>query len=114
MRSRVESRQAQEGALALQILAVGLINDGLSSVPRRTTVKPALPVESAKRWLPQRAQNRRVIWLPLSEPLVCSLGVPEISIACVGKIALTVPLDEIRWQFAHQQTRDPTGSAVSL
>jgi len=43
---------------------------------------------------------------------VCSLGVPVISIACVGKTALTVPLEEIRWQFLHQQILETAGSAV--
>jgi environmental stress-induced protein Ves len=42
-----------------------------------------------------------------------SLGLPEISIARVGNTALTVPLEEMRWQFLHQQTLETAGSAVS-
>ena len=52
-------RQAQLGALELQMFATGLIDDGASSVPRRTTVRPARPVESANKWLPHFGQNRR-------------------------------------------------------
>lgn len=48
MRSSLESRQAQDGALELQMLAVGRTCEGLSSVPTRTTVNPWRPVEFAK------------------------------------------------------------------
>ena len=63
------SRQAQLGALVLQIFAEGLIDEGSSSVPMRTTEKPARPEESANRWQPHCGQKRRVIWLPLSAVL---------------------------------------------
>ena len=94
------------------MFATGLIDDGSSSVPRRTTVRPTRPVESANRWLPHRVQKRRRTWLPLSAALTYSPGVPVTSIAALGKSALTVPLEEMRWQSRHQQILDTTGSAV--
>jgi len=47
--SSASSTQAQAGALARQMLAVGLTEEGASSVPTRTTVNPGRPVESEKR-----------------------------------------------------------------
>lgn len=111
-RSSAPSRQAQVGALALQMFAVGLIDDGSSSVPKRTTVRPARPVESEKSCVPHLAQKRRVTVFPLSAVFSCWLGVPAISIDALGKIAFTVPLDEMRWQSLHQQILDGPGSAV--
>jgi len=67
------------GALELQMLATGLIDEGSSRVPMRTTVKPARPVFSAKRWVPQVAQNWRRTWLPLSAMLTYSLKLPVTS-----------------------------------
>jgi hypothetical protein len=43
MRSSVASRQAHAGALLLQMLAVGLMVDGSSNVPRRTMVRLGRP-----------------------------------------------------------------------
>jgi hypothetical protein len=106
------SRHAQLGALDDQMLATGLIEQGSSSVPTRTTVSPVRPVESANRWLPQRAQNRRRTWWPLSAVLMYSAGVPLTSIDTLGKMALTVPLDEMRWQSRHQQTLEIMGSEL--
>jgi hypothetical protein len=57
-------------------------------------------------------QKRRVTVFPLSAVFSCLLGVPEILIASLGKITLTVPLDEIRWQSLHQQTLDGPASAA--
>lgn len=96
MRSSAGSRHAHSGALELQMFAVGLIDDGSSSVPTRTTVRLGRPVESAKRWLPHRGQKRRRTWFPLSAALVYSSVLPLISMAEVGKIALTVPFEERR------------------
>ena len=94
------------------MFATGLIDDGLSSVPVRTTVSPTRPVESANRWLPHLVQKRLRTRFPLSPGLVYSAGFPLISIDSVGKIALTVPFDEICWQSRHQQILETTGSAV--
>ena len=112
MRSSPESRQAQVGALELQMLAVGRIDDGLSSVPTRTTVKPWRPVEFAKSWLPQVRQKRRRTSLPLSALRVYSASVPWTSTLSVGNIALAVPLPARCWQSLHQHMRDATGSAL--
>lgn len=62
--------QAHAGALDAQMLALGAIDDGSSSVPARTTVYCGLPEESANRWHPHFGQKRRLIWLPLSAMLV--------------------------------------------
>lgn len=112
MHSSAVSRQAQVGALALQIFADKTIDDGLSSVPTRTTVNPGRPVESAKRWQPHAGQKRRRTWLPVAAVLVYSLGLPVIAIEAVGKIALTVPFDAMCWQSWHQQIRAAIGSAA--
>jgi hypothetical protein len=49
MRSIAGSRQAHAGALALQMFALGLIDDGSCKVPARTTVKFGRPEESENR-----------------------------------------------------------------
>lgn len=77
------------------MFATGLIDDGSSNVPTRTTVRPARPVESAKRWHPQFGQKRRRTVLPLSPWLLYSASVPEISMFGVGKIAFAVPFPAI-------------------
>ena len=61
---------AHRGALDVQILVLGVTDDGSSSVPARTTVYCGLPDESANRWQPQLGQNRRLIRLPLSAALL--------------------------------------------
>jgi hypothetical protein len=94
------------------MFVVGLTAEGSSNVPTRTTVRPGRPLESENSWLPHLKQKRRVTVFPLSAILLCPLGVPEILIASLGKMTLTVPLDEMRWQSLHQQTLDGPGSAV--
>ncbi len=91
------------------MFALGLTEDGSSSVPTRTTVSPGRPAGSAKRCEPQRAQNRRRTPLPLSAVLVTSAGSPVTSIAALGTITFTVPLDDRCWQSRHQQMRDTPG-----
>jgi hypothetical protein len=88
----------------------GRIEDGSSSVPTRSTMKPGLPEESANRWDPQSGQKRRLTWLPLSAAFTCSAATPEISRASPGKMAFTVPFEAILWQSRHQQIRATTGS----
>ena len=83
------------GALDAQMFATGLMDDGSSNVPTRTTVSPIRPVESANKWLPHSAQNLRRTRLPLSPELTYSLTPPVISIDALGKTALTVPFDEM-------------------
>jgi hypothetical protein len=94
------------------MLVVGLTVDGSSSVPTRTTVRPGRPLESENSWVPQLAQNRRVTVLPLSAVFWCWPGAPETLMASLGKMTLTVPLDEIFWQSLHQQILDGPASAV--
>jgi hypothetical protein len=103
--------QAQSGALATQMFEVGLTAEGSSSVPTRTTVRPGRPLESENNWVPQWAQNRRVTVLPLSAFFSCFSGEPEIWMASLGKMTLTVPLDEIRWQSLHQHSLEGPGLA---
>lgn len=112
MRSSAGSRQAQAGALALQMLALGRIDEASSSVPTRTTVRLGRPVESANRCEPHSAQKRRVTRLPLSATRSWLAIGPDTLIEALGKIAFTVPLEAMRWQSRHQQTRAATGSAV--
>lgn len=106
------STQAQLGALATQMFVVGLTADGSSSVPTRTTVSPGRPLESENNWVPQLEQNRRVTVFPLSAGFTCLPGEPETSMASLGKMTLTVPLEEILWQSLHQQILDGPASAV--
>jgi len=106
-----ESRQAQAGALAAQMLAAGATADGSSSVPRRTTVKPGRPEESENSCVPHCGQKRRVTRLPLSAAWVCWASVPVISMAARGKTTFAVPLAAMRWQSRHQQMRaGPAGA----
>jgi hypothetical protein len=94
------------------MLVVGLTADGSSKVPTRTTVRPGRPLESENNWEPQLGQNRRVTVLPLSAVFSCWPGAPVIWMASLGKMTLTVPLDEIFWQSLHQQILDGPASAV--
>jgi hypothetical protein len=94
------------------MFVVGVIEDGSSSVPTRTTVRPGRPLESEKSWLPHLEQKRRVTVFPLSAVFSCLPGVPETFIASLGKMTLTVPLEEILWQSLHQQILDGPASAA--
>jgi hypothetical protein len=91
----------------------GRIDEGSCKVPMRKVVNCGLADEFAKRWLPHCAQKRRHISFPLSAVLLNSVRLPDISIAAVGKIALTVPLAEICWQARHQQALDANGSPLT-
>jgi len=102
---------AQPGALAVQMLAVGVTAEGSSSVPGRTTVIPGRPDESEKTCVPHWPQKRRVTSFPLSAVLVCQASSPVTSMASLGKTALTVPLAASFWQSRHQQMREAPGSA---
>jgi len=94
------------------MFAVGLMSDGASKVPTRTTVKPGRPVESEKSCVPHWGQKRRVTWFPLSATFVCWPTAPETSMDEVGKMTFTVPLEAMCWQSLHQQTREGPGSEV--
>jgi hypothetical protein len=104
------SRQAQAGALAVQMFATGATEDGSSRVPTRTTVRPGRPVLSANRCDPQWAQNLRVTRLPLSPGLLYEATAPVLAMSCVGNIALGMPLPARCWQSRHQQMRATMGS----
>ena len=96
MRSSDPSRHAQLGALEVQMFATGLIEDGSSSVPTRTTIMPGYPDVSANRWHPHCGQKRRRTRLPLPAFRRYSQGDPVISIALAGKSALAVPFPAMR------------------
>lgn len=114
VRSSVGSRQAQLGALAAHMLRLGLIDDGSSRLPARTTRNWGRAVDLAKRWVPQLGQNWRVTSLPLSAVLVCSDSVPETVSPSAATSILTVPFAARCWQSRHQQTRVSRGSVASL
>lgn len=76
-RSMAMSRQAQPGALAAQILVLGFTDEGSSRLPARTTLNCGRAEDLAKSCEPQRGQNWRVIWLPLSAVLEYSARSPE-------------------------------------
>lgn len=113
-RSSESSRHAQPGAWLAHILIVGGNADVSSNVPTRTAVMLSLAAELANKCVPQVAQNRWVMWLPLSAVLVNCAVVPEISSASVATREFTVPFAEMRWQSRHQHTRVMSGSAERL
>ena len=105
------------GALAAHMFAVGLIEDGSSSVPSRTTVSAGRPVLSANKWLPHFGQNLRRRWLPLSATLMYSLGLPSISIDAVEKIALIMDRETGRprgFAFVEMSQADASRAMQSL
>ena len=78
------------------MLAVGLTDDGSSSVPTLTTVNCGREDELANMCEPHFGQNRRRTWLPLSAVTVNSLSSPEQATAMVGTITFTVPFAAVR------------------
>jgi hypothetical protein len=106
------SMQAQRGALDVQIVIAGLARFGSSKVPTRTKIKWGRASASLKSGVPQFAQNRRCIRLPLSAALEKSLVFPTTLNAAVRKQAPTVPLPAPKyWQSRHQHTRVTMGGS---
>ncbi len=112
-RSSVGSRHAQLGALAAQMLRLGLTDDGSSRLPARITRNAGRADDFANKCVPQMGQNWRTISLPLSAVLVCSAKCPETVSPSAATSMFTVPLAARCWQSRHQQTRVNTGSVAS-
>jgi hypothetical protein len=112
-RGNAASMQAQRGALDVQIVIAGLARFGSSKVPTRTNIKCGRASASLKSGVPQFAQNRRCIRLPLSATLEKSLVLPATLNPAVRKQAPTVPLPAPRyWQSRHQHTRVTMGGST--
>ena len=113
MRGSAASMQAQCGALDAQMVIAGLARFGSSKVPTRTKIKCGRVSASLKSGVPQSAQNRRCIRLPLSATLTKSLVFPTTLNVAVAKQAPTVPLPAPRyWQSRHQHTRVVIGGSA--
>ena len=105
--------QAQLGALDVQIVIAGLARFGSSKVPTRTKTRCGRASASLKSGVPQFAQKRRCIRLPLSATLEKSLIFPATLNPAVRKQAPTVPLPAPRyWQSRHQHTRVTIGGST--
>src|SRR5215813_3536786 len=104
--------QAQDGALAVQIVAAGRAISRSSKVPTRTNTRCGRDSDSLNRCVPQVGQNRRCIRLPLSAMLAKSRVSPVIDSPAVGKQMFTVAFPAaMNWHTRHQQTRVVIGSA---
>ena len=104
--------QAHRGALDVHIVIEGLARFGSSNVPTRTKIRCGRASASLKSDVPQFAQNRRCIRLPLSATLEKSLVGPVTLNPAVRKAAPTVPLPAPRyWQSRHQHTRVTIGGS---
>jgi len=95
------------------MVIAGLARFGSSKVPTRTNIKWGRASASLKSGVPQSAQNRRCIRLPLSATLEKSLVLPATLNAAVRKQAPTVPLPAPRyWQSRHQHARVTIGASA--
>ena len=92
----------------------GLIDEGSSRLPARTTRNCGLVATLPKRCEPQLGQNCLVTSSPLSAFFVYSESDPETTRSSVRTNRLTEPFAARCWQSRHQQIRVARGSAASL
>jgi hypothetical protein len=113
MRGIDSSMQAHDGALDVQIVAIGRASSGLSSAPARTKTTCGRGSASLNKCVPQVGQKRRRMTAPLSATLRNSRVSPDTTSALVRNAVLTAPPPAPKyWHTRHQQTLVAIGSAA--